>query len=167
MPHTPAHFALPLIAALSVALSFNCAGQAATKKSEELPRIQYRERELTVLEMKAGSGDPCVTGQVVTVHYTAWLYKADAPGGRGVEVDNTRAAGQPFSFRLGSREVIKGWEMGVVGMKVGGRRTLVIPPHLAYGENGAGKNIPGFAVLVFDVELMEIKGKPASDGETR
>ncbi len=137
-----------------------CAGKGGVT-TEQPPRVEYRERELTIVEMRAGSGEPCTTGQVVKVHYTAWIYKPDAPGGRGTEVDSTRSTGQPFSFRLGGKEVIKGWEMGVIGMRVGGRRTLVIPPHLAYGENGAGKNIPSFAVLVFDVELLGVTDRPA------
>lgn len=139
-----------------------CSTSTARTPSSEPARVEYREGELTIVELKTGSGEPCRTGQDVTVHYTAWLYKADAPGGRGKEVDTTRGGGEPFAFRLGRRDVIKGWEMGVIGMRVGGRRTLVIPPSLAYGESGAGKNIPSFAVLVFDVELMAIKDPPAN-----
>jgi FKBP-type peptidyl-prolyl cis-trans isomerase len=91
------------------------------------------------------------------VHYTGWLHDTAAPDGKGTKFDSSRDRGVPFGFMLGAGRVIKGWDEGVVGMKVGGQRTLVIPPALGYGERGAGGVIPPQATLIFDVELIEVK----------
>ena len=99
-----------------------------------------------------------VTGKAVLVHYTGWLYDPTKPDGRGAKFDSSLDRGVPFGFILGAGRVIKGWDEGVVGMKTGGKRTLVIPPQLGYGERGAGGVIPPNATLMFDVELIEVKG---------
>ena len=103
-----------------------------------------------------GKGKEAVVGKTVEVHYTGWLYEPKAPKQHGKQFDSSVGRG-PFSFPLGSGRVIKGWDEGVAGMKVGGKRTLVIPPELAYGKRGAGGVVPPDATLVFDVELLDVK----------
>jgi FKBP-type peptidyl-prolyl cis-trans isomerase FkpA len=104
-----------------------------------------------------GSGNEAVTGRQVTVHYTGWLYNETIDGKKGTKFDSSRDRNEPFSFRLGGGEVIKGWDDGVAGMKVGGQRTLTIPSSLGYGARGAGGTIPPNATLVFDVELLDVR----------
>jgi FKBP-type peptidyl-prolyl cis-trans isomerase FkpA len=99
----------------------------------------------------AGSGDTATSGRKVSVHYTGWLYSG---GVKGAKFDSSKDRGQPFSFPLGAGHVIGGWDEGVQGMKVGGSRTLVIPPELGYGARGAGGVIPPNATLLFEVELL-------------
>jgi peptidylprolyl isomerase len=101
-----------------------------------------------------GTGPEPKTGQQVTVHYTGWL---DQNGQQGKKFDSSRDRGQPFSFKIGAGQVIRGWDEGVASMKAGGRRTLVIPPELGYGARGAGGVIPPGATLIFDVELIGSK----------
>jgi FKBP-type peptidyl-prolyl cis-trans isomerase FkpA len=100
-----------------------------------------------------GSGDEAKAGQQVTVHYTGWLYE---DGAKGAKFDSSKDRNDPFQFDLGRGHVIKGWDEGVQGMKVGGRRTLVIPPQLGYGARGAGGVIPPNATLMFEVELLGV-----------
>ncbi len=104
-----------------------------------------------------GTGAEAQSGQVVTVHYTGWLYDPSRPDRKGNKFDSSRDRNEPFSFNLGAGEVIRGWDEGVAGMKVGGRRTLTIPPDMGYGVRGAGGVIPPNATLLFDVELLEVK----------
>ena len=104
-----------------------------------------------------GTGKTAVAGATVFVHYTGWLYEPKAPQQRGRQFDSSVGRGGAFYFQLGAGRVIKGWDDGVAGMKVGGKRTLVIPPELAYGKRGAGGVIPPDATLVFDVELLDVK----------
>lgn len=104
----------------------------------------------------AGSGEEASTGHHVQVHYTGWLHDANANNARGRKFDSSKDRGQPFSFRLGSGEVIRGWDEGVAGMKVGGTRVLTIPANLGYGARGAGGVIPPNATLVFEVELLGV-----------
>jgi len=99
-----------------------------------------------------------VAGKTVVVHYTGWLYDPAAADKHGNKFDSSLDRGQPFSFPLGGQRVIRGWDQGVAGMKVGGKRTLIIPPDMGYGARGAGNVIPPNATLVFDVELLEVKG---------
>jgi len=113
--------------------------------------------ELKIIEQKPGAGAEAVAGKTVVVHYTGWLYDPTTPDGHGQKFDSSVDRNVPFAFFLGSGKVIKGWDEGVAGMKVGGKRTLVIPPQKAYGEKGAGGVIPPNATLVFDVELIEVK----------
>lgn len=102
-----------------------------------------------------GTGTEATNGKSVSVHYTGWLYDASKTDGKGTQFETSRS-GSPFTFTLGTGAVIKGWDQGVLGMKVGGKRLLVIPADLAYGEFGQG-SIPGGAALVFEVELMSVK----------
>ena len=112
-----------------------------------------REAPVTTLQIEdlvVGSGPKAESGDTVSVHYTGWLTNGD-------KFDSSLDRGQPFEFPIGQGRVIKGWDQGVVGMQVGGTRKLTIPPSLAYGEQGAGSDIPPNATLVFEVQLLEIK----------
>ena len=113
--------------------------------------------ELQKIDMKQGTGAEASAGKPVLVHYTGWLYDPAAPDSKGAKFDSSRDRGVPFGFFLGGGRVIKGWDQGVVGMKVGGQRRLIIPPQLGYGERGAGGVIPPNATLMFDVELVDVK----------
>ncbi len=113
--------------------------------------------ELKTIDKKVGSGDAATVGNTVKVHYTGWLYDDTAPDKKGKKFDSSHDRGEYFSFLLGSGRVIKGWDRGVMGMKMGGQRTLIIPPSMAYGVNGAGNVIPPNATLVFDVELVSFQ----------
>ena len=107
-------------------------------------------------DLVVGSGATASTGQTVTVAYTGWLYEEGTADNKGTQFDQTSAE-SPFSFVLGAGQVIAGWDQGLVGMKVGGRRWLVIPPALAYGTQGAGGAlIPPNATLIFEVELLGV-----------
>ena len=112
---------------------------------------------LVRVDLKAGEGASIAAGQQAVVQYTGWLYETSAPDKKGKEFDSSRRSGEPFRFAVGAGQVIKGWDQGVVGMKIGGRRRLTIPADLAYGENGAGGIIPPGATLVFEVELVGIE----------
>lgn len=114
-------------------------------------------KELMKNDVKIGTGAEAKSGQDVSVHYTGWLYDESAPEKKGRKFDSSRDRGEPFRFPLGGGMVIKGWDQGVVGMKIGGQRTLVIPPEFGYGARGAGGVIPPNATLVFDVELLGVK----------
>ncbi|MCK5725955.1 MAG: FKBP-type peptidyl-prolyl cis-trans isomerase [Thiotrichaceae bacterium] len=105
-------------------------------------------------DIKVGEGAVATAGHGVQVHYTGWLYDANAADNHGKKFDSSVDRGKPFSFPLGGGRVIKGWDQGVVGMKVGGKRTLIIPPEMGYGARGAGRSIPPNATLIFDVELL-------------
>jgi len=113
--------------------------------------------KLTVVDSKLGTGDEAVAGMKVTVHYTGWLYDETAADKHGSQFDSSRDHGEPFSFVLGAGHVIAGWDQGVAGMRVGGKRTLLIPAALGYGARGAGDDIPPNASLVFDVELLDVQ----------
>ena len=111
--------------------------------------------ELKKIDTVQGSGAEAKSGPV-SVHYTGWLHDPSAADGHGKKFDSSVDRGQPFEFVLGAGQVIRGWDEGVAGMKVGGKRTLIIPPELGYGARGAGGAIPPNATLVFDVELVEV-----------
>jgi len=107
-------------------------------------------------DITVGSGAEAVAGKRVRVHYTGWLYDPTAPNNRGKKFDSSKDRGVPFSFGLGGGEVIRGWDEGVQGMKVGGTRVLTIPADLGYGARGAGGVIPPNATLVFEVDLLGV-----------
>ena len=113
--------------------------------------------ELRRIDDQVGTGALATAGSDVTVHYTGWLYEQTAPDQRGRKFDSSRDRGEPFTFLLGAGQVIRGWDDGVAGMRVGGRRTLLIPAGYAYGRRGAGNVIPPNASLVFEVELLDVK----------
>jgi FKBP-type peptidyl-prolyl cis-trans isomerase FkpA len=112
---------------------------------------------LQITDTKVGSGAQATSGSRVTVHYTGWLYDANVADHHGPKFDSSRDRNEPFPFRLGAGQVIPGWDQGVKDMKVGGTRTLTIPPDLGYGAQGAGGVIPPNATLVFDVELLDVR----------
>jgi FKBP-type peptidyl-prolyl cis-trans isomerase FkpA len=128
----------------------------------QVPCLWYYDRMSTVTELQkddaqVGTGPEAASGQRVTVHYTGWLYDASSADHKGRKFDSSRDRNDPFTFRLGAGEVIRGWDDGVAGMKVGGHRTLTIPSEMGYGRRGAGGAIPPDAALVFDVELLGVK----------
>ncbi|MGE0040580.1 MAG: FKBP-type peptidyl-prolyl cis-trans isomerase [Vicinamibacterales bacterium] len=126
-----------------------CGGSSPTSPTGSAP---YSATDLVV-----GTGAEAATGRIVVVNYTGWLYDSGAPDNKGRQFDSTTGRG-PFTFVLGAGSVIRGWDQGVVGMKVGGQRRLVIPPELAYGSAGAGNGlIPPNATLVFDIELLLVQ----------
>jgi FKBP-type peptidyl-prolyl cis-trans isomerase FkpA len=112
---------------------------------------------LQTIDRRVGTGPTAQHGLMVVVHYTGWLYDAAAPQNKGKMFDSSHDRGQPISFVLGSGRVIAGWDQGLEGMQVGGQRTLIIPPELAYGAKGFGNVIPPNATLVFDVELIGVR----------
>ncbi|MHB8353301.1 MAG: FKBP-type peptidyl-prolyl cis-trans isomerase [Burkholderiales bacterium] len=112
---------------------------------------------MTLIDTQLGTGAVARQGNTVVVHYTGWLYDPTAPEFKGQKFDSSVDRGEPFSFMLGAGRVIRGWDEGVAGMKVGAKRTLLIPPELGYGNRGAGRVIPPNATLIFDVELLEVR----------
>ena len=109
---------------------------------------------LKYIDTKIGDGAAADKGYFVSVQYTGWLYKN---GNKGAKFDSSLDRNKPFTFKLGAGQVIKGWDEGVSGMKIGGQRTLIIPPELAYGAKGANGIIPPNATLIFDVELVSVR----------
>jgi len=108
-------------------------------------------------DVRVGQGALARAGDEVTVHYPGWLYDGRAPDGKGAKFDSSRDRGEPLTFLLGAGRVIRGWDEGVAGMRVGGQRTLRIPPDYGYGRRGAGGVIPPNASLVFEVELLDAR----------
>ena len=104
-----------------------------------------------------GTGAEAASGRRVVVHYTGWLYDAAAADKKGTKFDSSKDRNEPFEFSLGAGEVIRGWDEGVKGMKVGGKRVLTIPPEMGYGARGAGGVIPPNATLLFEVELLDVR----------
>lgn len=159
----PALVAVVALAAMADA-SLAQTGQAAPavsapeKPSSSLSaKVGAKVTELQKIDVNAGTGAEAVAGKNVVVHYTGWLYDPAKADGHGTKFDSSVDRKTPFGFALGAGRVIKGWDEGVAGMKVGGKRTLVIPPAMAYGDRGAGALILPNATLVFDVELLEVK----------
>jgi len=109
---------------------------------------------LVTIDQVAGTGDLAVRGATVEVHYTGWLH---VKGKRGAKFDSSLDSGEPFSFKLGGGEVIEGWDRGVEGMRVGGKRELIIPPELGYGSAGSPPEIPPNAMLDFEIQLLSVK----------
>lgn len=154
--------------ATAVLLSVTVLGSvcACSKKVDEPPASDYKPAQgeplapgpekLETKDELVGTGAEAKTGDTVSVHYTGTLMN-------GKKFDSSRDKNQPFEFQLGKGNVIKGWDQGVVGMKVGGKRKLVIPSALGYGERGSPPNIPPNAGLKFDVELLEVKGAGGAD----
>jgi len=114
-------------------------------------------QELQVIDQKIGDGEEAVKGKLVAVHYQGWLYDDEAEENKGFEFDSSRSR-EPLTIPLGAGVVVKGMEEGVIGMKTGGLRTIIIPSELAYGDKGAGNVIPPDAALIFEVELMDVRG---------
>jgi FKBP-type peptidyl-prolyl cis-trans isomerase FkpA len=129
----------------------------ASENPETQTMGQSKITELIKADDLAGGGNEAVAGRQVTVHYTGWLYDEGQSDHKGQKFDSSRDRNEPFSFRLGAGQVIQGWDQGVAGMKVGGRRTLTIPPQMGYGSQGAGGVIPPNATLLFEVELLDVR----------
>jgi peptidylprolyl isomerase len=146
---------LAFIASLTLA---GCAGTTTTATAPAGPPVPQMTNTmpsgLQYADTEPGKGRSPRRGQVAVVHYTGWLY---VDGARGKKFDSSLDKGRPFEFRVGQGDVIRGWDEGVLTMKTGGKRTLIIPPALGYGERGAGTDIPPNATLIFDVELLSVK----------
>jgi FKBP-type peptidyl-prolyl cis-trans isomerase FkpA len=112
---------------------------------------------MQTVEITPGTGAAVTAGKIAVVQYTGWLYEAAAKDNKGKQFDSSRTQGRPFRFPVGTGQVIKGWDQGVLGMKVGESRRLIIPADLAYGDSGAGGVIPPGATLVFDIDLVAIE----------
>ena len=151
------NFAVAAAIALVSVATTACAQTGAPTAAPAAAPAPAVVTELVKKDTKVGEGKVAEKGKAVSVHYTGWLYDPAQPEAKGREFDSSRDAGQPFSFELGARQVIAGWDQGVIGMKIGGQRELVIPAALAYGERGAGGVIPPGATLVFDVELLAVE----------
>jgi peptidylprolyl isomerase len=123
--------------------------------AQETGKTMTTQSGLQFTDTVAGQGASPKTGQTCVMHYTGWLYEN---GVKGKKFDSSVDRGQPFEFTIGVGQVIKGWDEGVATMKTGGKRTLIIPPQLGYGARGAGGVIPPNATLMFDVELLGVKG---------
>jgi len=140
---------LTLVALAAIAASPSVAIAQATKTVTTPSGLQ-------IADSKVGTGATPKTGQTCVMHYTGWLYEN---GQKGKKFDSSVDRGEPFEFPIGTRRVIAGWDEGVATMKVGGKRTLIIPPALGYGARGAGGGlIPPNATLIFEVELLDVKG---------
>jgi peptidylprolyl isomerase len=146
----------PLMAfALVVALAGASAAASTTATAQAVGKPMTTSSGLQITDSKIGTGATPKPGQICVMHYTGWLYQ---DGVKGKKFDSSLDRGQPFEFPLGRKQVIAGWDEGVATMKVGGKRTLIIPPELGYGARGAGGVIPPNATLMFDVELLDVKG---------
>jgi len=144
-----AHQLYRVAIAVAIAVAVSCAA--------EENMAQSNITELIKTDETTGTGHEAAAGRTVTVHYTGWLYDQSKPDHKGKKFDSSRDRGEPFAFRLGQGRVIRGWDDGVAGMKVGGRRTLTIPPEYGYGAQGAPGAIPPNATLIFDVELLDVR----------
>jgi peptidylprolyl isomerase len=141
-------FATALAGVFAAAVSINATAQVAGKAVTTPSGLQ-------IVESKIGTGATPRPGQICVMHYTGWLYQG---GVKGQKFDSSVDRGTPFEFPIGKQRVIAGWDEGVASMKVGGKRTLIIPPGLGYGARGAGGVIPPNATLIFEVELLGVKG---------
>jgi FKBP-type peptidyl-prolyl cis-trans isomerase len=150
-----------LIAGSALALLAACGGKPAApgaSATSAAPAAATPEvNQMEIVELQPGPGAAIVAGQKAVVEYTGWLYETSAADKKGKEFDSSKNGGQPFRFTVGAGQVIKGWDQGVLGMKVGGKRRLIIPANLAYGDVGAGGVIPPGATLIFDVDLVAIE----------
>jgi FKBP-type peptidyl-prolyl cis-trans isomerase FkpA len=140
---------------LGILLIAACQQQGETGMSENVSAEAITELQIT--DVTNGDGAMAEAGQTVVVHYTGWLYDPSQPDNKGPKFDSSVDRGDPFSFPLGAGRVIRGWDEGFAGMQIGGKRILIIPPDMGYGERGAGGVIPPNATLMFEVDLLEIQ----------
>jgi FKBP-type peptidyl-prolyl cis-trans isomerase FkpA len=145
------------VALLTTSLPAAAQSPGTSPTNQGSSKLDAMPKDLQKIDTKQGTGAEAVSGKPVIVHYTGWLYDDSKPDKKGTKFDSSRDRQVPFGFFLGAGKVIKGWDDGVAGMKVGGQRTLIIPPAMGYGANGAGGVIPPNATLIFDVELIEVK----------
>ncbi|MCE9633803.1 MAG: FKBP-type peptidyl-prolyl cis-trans isomerase [Methylophilales bacterium] len=146
-----------LFGVVALAAIFAISNPVTAEPAKEKMMMKKTVTELQKIDQTLGKGKEAIAGTTVSVHYTGWLYDPSKPEGHGSKFDSSVDRGEPFSFFLGGSQVIQGWDEGVVGMKEGGKRTLIIPPHMGYGARGAGGVIPPNATLIFDVELLNVK----------
>lgn len=150
-----------IFTSFSMVLLLSACGSNANNEAKSVevatPTAVADNPSFTKIDSVVGTGAMAESGQNVSVHYTGWLYDANAPENKGEKFDSSVDRGQPFEFPLGAGRVIKGWDQGVVGMKVGGKRTLIIPPEMGYGDRGAGRIIKPGSTLLFNVELLGIQ----------
>jgi peptidylprolyl isomerase len=140
--------------AVATALSIAATGVIAMPEAADAQPVTTTASGLKIIDVKVGTGPSPKPGQTCVMNYTGWLYEN---GKKGAKFDSSLDRNQPFSFPIGQHQVIAGWDEGVATMKVGGKRTLIIPPELGYGSRGAGGVIPPNATLMFDVELLGVK----------
>jgi peptidylprolyl isomerase len=140
--------------AVAAALSVLATGVIAMSEAADAQPVTTTPSGLKIIDTKVGTGPSPKPGQTCVMNYTGWLYEN---GKKGAKFDSSLDRNQPFSFPIGQHQVIAGWDEGVATMKVGGKRTLIIPPELGYGSRGAGGVIPPNATLMFDVELLSVK----------
>jgi peptidylprolyl isomerase len=141
-------------AAVVAAFSIAATGVIAMPDAAAAQPVTTTPSGLKIIDTKVGTGPTPKPGQTCMMHYTGWLYEN---GKKGAKFDSSLDRNQPFSFPIGQHQVIAGWDEGVATMKVGGKRTLIIPPELGYGARGSGGVIPPNATLIFDVELLGVK----------
>jgi FKBP-type peptidyl-prolyl cis-trans isomerase len=145
---------LALVLAVGVSVLYLVSSPGAADEKKE-GKVVTTDSGLKYQDTEEGKGDEAKAGDIVEVHYTGWLTTDGTT--KGKKFDSSKDRGKPFQFKLGVGKVIKGWDEGVAGMKPGGKRTLIIPSKLGYGEGGAGDDIPPNATLLFEVELLRIK----------
>jgi peptidylprolyl isomerase len=143
-----------LAAAALTALTVSVASMPTTAMAQTPGKAMTTASGLQIIDGKVGTGATPKPGQICVMHYTGWLYE---DGKKGKKFDSSVDRNEPFEFKIGLHQVIAGWDEGVSTMKVGGKRTLIIPPELGYGARGAGGVIPPNATLIFDVELLGVK----------
>lgn len=141
-----------LLAIVFASLLSACGKETA----EATPAVTHANvSELKIIDSLVGDGKKVVNNHRVAVHYTGWIYDENAADKKGKKFDSSHDRNRPFVFSIGNKQVIAGWEQGLMGMKIGGKRTLIIPPALGYGAKGAGGSIPPNSALVFDIELLQ------------
>ncbi len=158
---------LNMLLASALALALNaCQAESTSSTTNTLPQektamsanaTEANTTKLQKIDTLPGTGREAEPGFNVSVHYTGWLYDEKAEGFKGKKFDSSVDRKEPFEFALGAGQVIQGWDEGFAGMKIGGKRTLIIPPEMGYGARGAGGVIPPNATLIFDVELLDVK----------
>ena len=150
-----------IVSSLLLALCAGCKAESTANSTpatmKESTVMTTNITELVKKDTVIGTGREAEAGLNVTVHYTGWLYDPSKEDGKGKKFDSSVDRGDPFNFALGAGQVIQGWDQGFAGMKIGGKRTLIIPAEMGYGARGAGGVIPPNATLLFDVELLGVK----------
>jgi len=152
-------FYLGAFAFLCISIT-GCQAKSTSSTQEKTTMTSSTNTNITALQKNdtvVGTGREAEPGFNVSVHYTGWLFDEKAADHKGKKFDSSVDRGQPFKFDLGAGQVIQGWDEGFAGMKIGGKRTLIIPSEMGYGARGAGGAIPPNATLIFDVELLDVK----------
>jgi peptidylprolyl isomerase len=155
MPRPPFSSFSNFVKSAMTCLAMSFAMMSAPAAAQTPGKAMTTASGLQIADSKVGTGATPKPGQICVMHYTGWLYE---DGKKSKKFDSSVDRNEPFEFPIGQRKVIAGWDEGVSSMKVGGKRTLIIPPALGYGARGAGGVIPPNATLIFDVELLDVKG---------